>query len=130
MIPRSPPLPRKDCINLILIFIVSFSKVAAGVLSRSCTTNMYESFSLVLLLCLPAVKIRNSPVMLLDQVNGAEPGLQFFGYRGCGCRADPSLFFALRIFHAEWSTCWFPHNGQPRVECGRAVIAGSPVSCL
>ena len=36
-------------------------------------------------------------MILLNQVNGAEPGLQFFGYRGCGCRADPSLFFALRI---------------------------------
>ena len=54
----------------------------------------------------------------LNQAIGAGSGLKLFCYRGWGCRADPNLFFALRIFHR------FCFRIMASSECGRTVIAG------
>ena len=56
--------------------------------------------------CCYFVYLQSKPNFLswhcLNQAIGAGSGLQLFCYRGWGCRADPSLFFALRIFHLEY----------------------------
>ena len=87
-------------------------------LSRSCTTNMMKPSRC----CCYFVYLQSKPNFLswrcLNQAIGAGSGLKLFCYRGWGCRADPNLFFALRIFHR------FCFRIMASSECGRAAIAG------
>ena len=94
------------------------------VLLRSCTTNMYDNFSLVVTLFTFSHNPSLSRDTVLTKRNTLCQDFNSLVTRDGGSGRTLACFLPYGFSTQNVSTCWYPHNGQPRVECGRAVIAG------